>query len=112
MILRMLKSNLKIDNRFSVMGVVSQLPKRLKSPSGIEHCKFLLEHRSDQIESGFTRQAWLKMPVQISGNQLIEKTQSITVGSKILVVGFITSHKTQSGLYQLVLHAEQIEFID
>lgn len=108
----MLKSNLKIDNRFSVMGVVSQLPKRLKSPSGIEHCKFLLEHRSDQIESGFTRQAWLKMPVQISGNQLIEKTQSITVGSKILVRGFITSHKTQSGLYQLVLHAEQIEFID
>ncbi|NYA27488.1 primosomal replication protein N [Haemophilus haemolyticus] len=108
----MLTSNLKIDNRFSVMGVVSQLPKRLKSPSGIEHCKFLLEHRSDQIEGGFTRQAWLKMLVQISGNQLIEKTQSITVGSKILVVGFITSHKTQSGLCQLVLHAEQIEFID
>ena len=52
------------------------------------------------------------MPVQFSGNQLIEKTQSITVGSKILVVGFITSHKTQSGLCQLVLHAEQIEFID
>ncbi len=73
----MLKSNLKIDNRFSVMGVVSQLPKRLKSPSGIEHCKFLLEHRSDQIESGFTRQAWLKMPVQISGNQLIEKLKAL-----------------------------------
>ena len=34
------------------------------------------------------------MPVQVSGNQLIEKTQSITVGSKLLVVGFITSHKT------------------
>ncbi len=73
----MLKSNLKIDNRFSVMGIVSQLPKRLKSPSGIEHCKFLLEHRSDQIEGGFTRQAWLKMPVQISGNQLIEKLKAL-----------------------------------
>ena len=73
----MLKSNLKIDNRFSVMGVVSQLPKRLKSPNGIEHCKFLLEHRSDQIESGFTRQAWLKMPVQVSGNQLIEKLKAL-----------------------------------
>lgn len=73
----MLKSNLKIDNRFSVMGVVSQLPKRLKSPSGIEHCKFLLEHRSEQIEGGFTRQAWLKMPVQISGNQLIEKLKAL-----------------------------------
>ena len=108
----MLKSNLKIDNRFSVMGVVSQLPKRLKSPSGIEHCKFLLEHRSEQVESGLSRQAWLTMPVQVSGNQLIEKTQSITVGSKLLVVGFITSHKTSNGLTQLVLHAEQIEFID
>ena len=49
---------------------------------------------------------------RVSGNQLIEKTQSITVGSKLLVVGFITSHKTSNGLTQLVLHAEQIEFID
>lgn len=108
----MLKSNLKIDNRFSLIGTVCQLPKRNKSPNGIVHCQFWLEHRSEQAESGLSRQAWLKMLIQISGNQLIEKTQSITVGSKILVVGFITSHKTQSGLCQLVLHAEQIEFID
>ena len=108
----MLKSNLKIDNRFSLIGTVCQLPKRNKSPNGIVHCQFWLEHRSEQVESGLSRQVWLKMLIQISGNQLIEKTQSITVGSKILVVGFITSHKTQSGLCQLVLHAEQIEFID
>lgn len=85
---------------------------RSKSPSGIEHCQFRLEHRSEKIESGLSRQAWLSMPIQVSGNQLIEKTQSITVGSKLLVVGFISSHKTPSGLAQLVLHAEQIEFID
>lgn len=108
----MLKSNSKLDNRFSLIGTVCQLPKRSKSPNGIAHCQFWLEHRSEQVESGLSRQAWLKMPVQVSGNQLIEKTQSITVGSKILVVGFITSHKTRSGLCQLVLHAEQIEFID
>ncbi|EJS88773.1 primosomal replication protein N [Pasteurella multocida subsp. multocida str. Anand1_cattle] len=52
------------------------------------------------------------MPVQMSGNQFREKTQSITVGSQLLVVGFISSHKTANGLSQLVLHAEQIEFID
>ena len=108
----MLKSNLKINNRFSLIGTVCQLAKQNKSPNGIVHCQFWLEHRSEQVESGLSRQAWLKMLIQISGNQLIEKTQSITVGSKILVVGFITSHKTQSGLCQLVLHAEQIEFID
>ncbi|MCX2962282.1 primosomal replication protein N [Rodentibacter caecimuris] len=108
----MLKSNSNIDNRFSLIGTVCQLPKRHKSPNGIEHCRFWLEHRSEQIESGLSRQAWLKMPIQISGNQLVEKTQSITVGNQLLIVGFITSHKTVNGLNQLVLHAEQIEFID
>ncbi|AKD38703.1 primosomal replication protein N [Pasteurella sp. P03HT] len=108
----MLKSNLKIDNRFSLIGQVASQPKRMQSPSGIAHCQFLLEHRSTQEEAGLSRQAWCKMPIQISGNQLIEKTQSITVGSQLLVVGFISSHKTANGLSQLVLHAEQIEFID
>ncbi|MXN88148.1 primosomal replication protein N [Pasteurella canis] len=108
----MLKSNLKIDNRFSLIGIVANQPKRHQSPNGVRHCQFLLEHRSMQEEAGLSRQAWCKMPVQISGNQLIEKTQSITVGSQLLVIGFISSHKSKNGLNQLVLHAEQIEFID
>ena len=108
----MLKSNLNIDNRCSLIGTVTNQPKRIKSPNGIMHCQFLLEHRSEQQEAGLSRQAWCKMPIQISGNQLIQKTQSITVGSKLLIVGFINSHKSKNGLSQLVLHAEQIEFID
>ena len=108
----MLKSNLKIDNRLSLIGTVAGFPKRTKSPNGIVHCRFYLEHRSEQQEAGFIRQAWCKMAIQVSGNQLNQKTQSITVGSKLLVVGFIHSHKTANGLSQLVLHAEQIEFID
>ncbi|MBN6710954.1 primosomal replication protein N [Haemophilus haemoglobinophilus] len=108
----MLKSNLEVDNRLSLIGKVADFPKRNKSPNGIEHCRFYLEHRSNKQEAGFTRQAWCKIAIQISGNQLIEKTQSITVGQQLLVVGFITSHRSQNGLSQLVLHAEQIEFID
>lgn len=108
----MLKSNSKIDNRFSLIGQVCDFPKRSKSPNGIEHCRFYLEHRSEQQEAGLPRQAWCKIAVQVSGNQLIAKTQSITVGSNLLIVGFITSHKSANGLSQLVLHAEQIEFID
>ncbi|HBO38774.1 MAG TPA: primosomal replication protein N [Pasteurellaceae bacterium] len=108
----MLKSNLNINNRLSIIGRVTDFPKRSKSPNGIEHCRICLEHRSEQQEAGFSRQAWCRIPVQISGNQLIEKTQSITVGCQLLVVGFISSHKTANGLSQLVLHAEQIEFID
>ncbi|TDQ58109.1 restart primosome assembly protein PriB [Mesocricetibacter intestinalis] len=108
----MLKSNSKIDNRLSLIGVVSDTPKRRKSPNGIEHCSIWLEHHSEQTEAGFKRSASCKMAVQISGNQLIQKTQSITVGSKLLVVGFVHAHKSAKGFSQLVLHAEQIEFID
>ena len=94
------------------MGVVTHEPKRSKSPNGVEHCRFWLEHRSEQIESGLPRQAWLKMPIQVSGNQLVEKTQGITVGNKVLIQGFLTTHQLNNGSTQLVLHAEQIEFID
>lgn len=107
----MLKSNLNIDNRLSLIGITDSI-KRSKSPNGVEHCRIWLEHRSEQQEAGLTRQAWCKMPIQISGNQLIHKTQGITVGSKILVVGFISSHRQANGLNQLVLHAEHIELLD
>lgn len=108
----MLKSNLNIENRLSIIGIVTGNLKRRRSPNGIEHCQFLLEHRSNQVEAHLTRQAWCKIPVQVSGNQLVEKTQGITVGNKVLIQGFLTTHKLSSGSTQLVLHAEQIEFID
>ena len=108
----MLKSNLNIENRLSIIGIVTGNLKRRRSPNGIEHCQFLLEHRSSQQEANLMRQAWCKMPVQISGNQLVEKTQGITVGNKVLIQGFLTTHQLSNGSTQLVLHAEQIEFID
>ena len=108
----MLKSNLNIENRLSIIGIVTGNLRRRKSPNGIEHCQFLLEHRSNQVEANLSRQAWCKIPVQVSGNQLVEKTQGITVGSKVLILGFLTTHQLNNGSTQLVLHAEQIEFID
>lgn len=108
----MLKSNLTIENRLSLTGNVISHPRRSKSPSGIEHCRFILEHRSQQTEVGLARQAWCNIAVSLSGDQFIKQTQSITVGSKLFVTGFITTHKSANGLSQLVLHAEHIEFID
>ena len=91
----MLKSNSKLDNRFSLIGTVCQLPKRSKSPNGIAHCQFWLEHRSEQVESGLSRQAWLKMPVQVSGNQLIEKTQALRSAVNFLWWGLLLHIKPQ-----------------
>lgn len=99
------------SNRLVLFGTVCQMPKRKMSPAGIPHCRFVLEHRSQQQEAGFSRQAWCKLPVVVSGQISQALTQGITFGSKLKVEGFI-SQQGRNGLDQLILHAEQIELID
>ena len=109
----MLKSNSKLDNRFSLIGTVCQLPKRSKSPNGIAHCQFWLEHRSEQSRKWFITPSVVK-DASSSQWQSVNRKNSKHYGRQLnfLWWGFITSHKTSNGLTQLVLHAEQIEFID
>ncbi|HAT5000053.1 TPA: primosomal replication protein N [Serratia marcescens] len=99
-------------NRLVLSGTVCKTPVRKVSPSGIPHCQFVLEHRSQQTEAGFSRQAWCRMPVVVSGQQSQALTQRLTVGSQIAVQGFVSCHQGRNGLSKLVLHAEQIELID
>ena len=73
---------------------------------------FLLEHRSEQIEGGFTRQAWLKMPVQLVVINLIEKLKALRSVVKFWWWDLLHHIKPKVGYAKLVLHAEQIEFID
>lgn len=100
-----------MTNRLVLSGTVCKMPIRKVSPAGVPHCQFILEHRSQQQEAGFNRQAWCRMPVVVSGEAAQHVTHSITVGSNLTVHGFISSHKSQNGLDKLVLHAEQIELI-
>jgi primosomal replication protein N len=99
-------------NRVMLSGTVCRTPIRKVSPSGIPHCQFVLEHRSQQQEAGFSRQAWCRMPVVVSGKQSQEITRSITVGMQLTIQGFICCHQGRNGLNKMVLHAEQIELID
>ncbi|MCR1567382.1 primosomal replication protein N [Mixta sp.] len=99
-------------NRLRLSGTVCRTPLQKVSPSGISHCQLVLEHRSQQEEAGFFRQAWCRMPVIISGQANQAITQHITVGTQVTVEGFICSHQGRNGLSKIVLHAEQIELID
>ncbi|NIG98174.1 MAG: primosomal replication protein N [Serratia symbiotica] len=99
-------------NRLVLSGTVCLVPVRKVSPSGIPHCQFMLEHRSQQREAGFSRQAWCRMPVVVSGQPSQALTQRLTVGSQVTVQGFVSCHQGRNGLSKLVLHAEQIELID
>lgn len=95
-------------NSLALSGIVCRPPRKKVSPSGIQHCQFLLEHRSVQQEVGFSRKAWCLVPVVVSGI----KSPRITLGAYITVHGFISSHQARSGLSKIVLHAKQIDFND
>ncbi|TKI08564.1 primosomal replication protein N [Martelella alba] len=99
-------------NRLMLSGTVCGTLMRKVSPSGIPHCQFVLEHRSQQQEAGFPRLAWCRIPVVVSGKQSQEITRSITVGTQLIIQGFLCCHQSRNGLTKMVLHAEQIELID
>ncbi|AFP84505.1 primosomal replication protein N [secondary endosymbiont of Ctenarytaina eucalypti] len=100
------------ENRLILSGKVYKVPIRKVSPSGIPHCFFLLEHRSIQQEVCFSRQAWCRLSVVISGAHNLSISSSIIIGAQITVKGFISCEKGRNGLSKIVLHAEKIDFID
>ncbi|MXP18530.1 primosomal replication protein N [Glaesserella parasuis] len=105
-------SNSSIDNCLILSGTIATTIKQSLSPIGIPTCSFYLEHRSVQKEVNLERQAWCKIQVILAGNQFSLITQQMKVGGKVRVKGFIHTHKDYNDLNQLVLHTEQIEFID
>lgn len=105
-------NNSPIDNCLILSGSVATTVKHSQSPLGLSTYSFYLEHRSKHVEANLERQAWCKIQVVLSGNQFSYITQQIKLGSKVRIQGFIHTHKDYYGLSQLVLHAEQIEFID
>lgn len=103
---------MSVENCLILSGHVATSIKQSLSPIGIPSYSFYLEHCSKQKEVNLERQAWCKIQVILAGNQFSYLTQHIMVGVKVRVKGFIHTHKDFNGLSQLVLHTEQIEFID
>jgi primosomal replication protein N len=89
-------------------GTVAKDPIRSKSPAGISHCRFWLEHRSTVIEAKLPRQVYCRMPVVFSGPESQELAQNLVVGSSIEVGGFVTYQMGRNGTGKLVLHADNI----
>jgi primosomal replication protein N len=89
-------------------GTVAKTPIRDRSPSGIAHCRFWLEHRSTVVEADLTRQVYCRMPVVVSGQQSLELTQNLVQGCNIKVSGFVTYQTGRNGVGKLVLHADNI----
>ncbi|MDP8034216.1 primosomal replication protein N [Pasteurella atlantica] len=105
-------SKLFVENCLTLTGNVVTGVKQNLSPAKIPTYSFYLEHRSNRTEVNLQRQVWCKIKVVLAGEQFSTQTKHITVGCKVRIKGFIHTHKDYNGLNQLVLHTEQIEFID
>ncbi|PKH01862.1 primosomal replication protein N [Psychromonas sp. MB-3u-54] len=92
-------------------GVVTEKPTFKKSPSGLQHCNLVLEHRSMQEEAELPRNVYCYMPVAASGILASQLKDKLSKGMQIRVSGFITFHQSANKLGKLVLHAQYIEQI-
>ena len=96
-------------NLLVLEGIIFKGPTRTRSPSGIEHCHFVLEHQSQQYEAELLRRAFVRLPVVVSGNATQQITQDLFQGCHISVSGFLTRHESRNGNAKMVLHAQKIE---
>ncbi|EKO3524356.1 primosomal replication protein N [Vibrio fluvialis] len=97
-----------MTNRMELSGSIAKPPIRSQSPSGIEHCRFWLEHRSTMIEADLPRQVYCRIPVVVSGQRSKALTQNLVQGSIIQVSGFLAYQTGRNGVGKLVLHADNI----
>ncbi|MDW6002067.1 primosomal replication protein N [Vibrio mangrovi] len=97
-----------MTNRMELSGTIVKPPIRSQSPSGIEHCRFWLEHRSVAVEADLPRQVYCRMPVVVSGHRSQSFTHNLVQGSSIKVSGFVTYQTDRNGVGKLVLHAQEI----
>lgn len=97
-----------MTNRIELVGNIAKGPIRKKSPAGIPHCYFVIEHRSIQQEAGYPRQVYCRLSVVISGLKSQSQTEHLVLGSNIKVSGFLAYQTSRNGENKLVLHAENI----
>ena len=100
-----------LENSLVLTGSVVKTPKQSKSPAGITHSQFSIDHKSIQNEAGMNRQAFVRIQVVATG-ELSHLTRELVVGQTVKVIGFINRHESRNGNPLLVLHAQQIEMIN
>lgn len=96
-------------NRISISGVIVKGPDTRVTPAGIPITRFILEHRSIQMEAGLERQIQCRTPVVASGTQFQKRLGVIKPGERVSVKGFLNQTRFWGQDKQLVIHVTEIE---
>ncbi|MBL4608975.1 MAG: primosomal replication protein N [Pseudomonadales bacterium] len=96
-------------NCLELSGRVLKTDALRHSPAGIPHQRFILEHRSKQLEAGLSCEARCQVMIQVSGDALQQSVKDLEEGEYLVVTGFIGRVSYQAEPYRLLLHATKIE---
>ena len=100
------------ENSTVLTGTLCTSPRKKISPAGIPHTYIVMDHRSQQIEAGFSRGIYCRMTVVISGKELQIASNMLVKGSNIKASGYLVWHQGRNGSPKIVLHAHSIEMIN
>ncbi|RIY36468.1 primosomal replication protein N [Psittacicella gerlachiana] len=102
-----------MENEITIDGTICVEPQKIISPSGIPHRQWTMQHQSERFEEvGLRRKVWLRLAVLVSGQELVNETDSYTIGTNVRCTGFISAHKSRKGDTQLILHAQKVEIVE
>ena len=99
------------DNFLRLSGIVVDQLSFKKSPSGVTHCSFQIEHKSLQEEAGLPRSVFCYMHIIASGKLADQLKNKLLKGMQIRISGFIAYQKSTTNNGKIVLHAQYIEQI-
>lgn len=97
-------------NTITLSGIILEVSDVRVTPAGIPHRRFLLEHRSRQVEANHPREVFCRIPVELRGGVVNEAHVYLRVGERVVVTGFIDrfGYKDEAAS-RFVLHAQTIK---
>ncbi|MBL4794590.1 MAG: primosomal replication protein N [Pseudomonadales bacterium] len=99
-------------NQLEISGVICEVGETNRSPSGVPHTRFMIDHRSTQIESGQERKIECRISVLLSGDEYAQERAKLSEGSAVHVVGFLTKNSFRDDPAWTKLLVTKITFLD
>ncbi|MFC5300971.1 primosomal replication protein N [Azospira restricta] len=96
-------------NRVELTGDLTERLALRYTPAGVPVTECRIRHESEQVEAGMPRRVECEIPA-IGLGDAAKWLQAATTGSAVRVTGFLAAKSRNSK--QLVLHIEQLEFLE
>ena len=100
------------ENQLVISGQLHKVAEMRTTPAGILIARFVLAHRSRQVEAGHMREVECRLTVVASGKSLAGMVQELPAGSPVKVTGFVSRAGYRAPDTRVELHALDIQAVE